>query len=73
MVAMFSSGGAIHGWVVRLIKEWRYRADIHKLHGMSDRQLRDIGLGRSQIEDAVRGETPAQADATGKLRTIFHP
>ena len=32
------------------------RAAIVQLHGMSERELRDIGLTRSQIERAVRGE-----------------
>jgi len=32
------------------------RAAIIQLHGMSERQLQDIGLTRSQIERAVRGE-----------------
>ena len=35
------------GQAVRLIKEWHYRADIHKVQAMSDRQLSDIGLSRS--------------------------
>jgi len=32
------------------------RAAIIQLHAMSDRELKDIGLTRSQIEWAVRGE-----------------
>jgi uncharacterized protein YjiS (DUF1127 family) len=32
------------------------RAAIIQLHAMSDRELRDIGLARSQIEWAVRDE-----------------
>jgi uncharacterized protein YjiS (DUF1127 family) len=32
------------------------RAAIIQLHGMSDRELQDIGLTRSRIERAVRGE-----------------
>jgi len=32
------------------------RAAIIQLHGMSERELQDIGLTRSQIERAVRGE-----------------
>jgi uncharacterized protein YjiS (DUF1127 family) len=54
------TAGAIRGWIVRLIKEWHHRGDIHKLQGMSDRQLSDIGLSRSRIEDAVRGGSPAR-------------
>jgi uncharacterized protein YjiS (DUF1127 family) len=42
-------------WILRLIRERHYRSEVHKLHGMSDRQLSDIGLSRSRIEEAVRG------------------
>ena len=67
--------GAIRAWIVRLIKGWRYRSDIRKLQGMSDRQLSDIGLSRSRIEEAVRGEAaqPARAEAAATFRTLFHP
>jgi uncharacterized protein YjiS (DUF1127 family) len=83
MIAIFLSGAAAEawksyadafaGWTVRLIKAWRYQADIHKLQGMSDRQLRDIGIGRSQIEEAVRGEMPSKGQPVGRLRTLLHP
>jgi uncharacterized protein YjiS (DUF1127 family) len=66
-------GAAIRGWILRLVKEWHYRSEVHKLEGMSDRQLRDIGLGRSQIEDAVRGERRAKGVPAGKLGTLLHP
>jgi len=40
---------------------WRIeRVAILQLVAMSDRQLEDIGLTRSQIERAVRGERPIQ-------------
>jgi uncharacterized protein YjiS (DUF1127 family) len=40
------------GYLVRRIEQ----AAIIQLHAMSDRELQDIGLARSQIEQAVRGE-----------------
>lgn len=53
------SGGislaALGALLRRTVKAWRYRSDIHRLQGMSDRQLSDIGLSRSQIEQAVCG------------------
>jgi len=58
--------------VLRLIKEWHYRADIHKLQAMSDRQLSDIGLSRSRIEEAVRGGVPGQLEPRRRLGTVFH-
>ena len=64
---------AIHAWIVRLIKAWRYRRDIRKLQGMSDRQLSDIGLSRSRIEDAVCGASPVQAAPSPALRTLVCP
>ncbi|CAN0482678.1 unnamed protein product, partial [Phaeothamnion confervicola] len=64
---------AAGAWILRLIKEWRYRSDIHKLHAMSDRQLSDIGLSRSRIEEAVRGGLRDETQPTSKLRTVFRP
>jgi uncharacterized protein YjiS (DUF1127 family) len=63
---------ALAGYVVRLLKEWRYRSDIHKLQGLSDRQLSDIGLSRSRIEDAVRGDVPRDSLTRGRLRSLLH-
>ena len=40
------------GYLVRRIEQ----AAIIQLHAMSDRELQDIGLARSQIEQAARGE-----------------
>ena len=42
-------------WMAYLIRR-NERAAINQLHAMSDRELQDIGLTRSQIEGAVRGE-----------------
>jgi uncharacterized protein YjiS (DUF1127 family) len=64
---------AAAGFAVRLLKEWRYRSDIHKLQSLSDRQLSDIGLTRSRIEDAVRGSAQQTALTRGTLRSLFHP
>jgi uncharacterized protein YjiS (DUF1127 family) len=53
-----SSGGpgsALRRWWLAYM-EWRLQrlaADL--LHRMSDRQLRDLGITRSQIEPAARG------------------
>jgi uncharacterized protein YjiS (DUF1127 family) len=43
-------------WWVAYFARRVERAAIIQLHAMSDRQLQDIGLPRSQIERAVRGE-----------------
>ena len=67
MIAVYLSG------ILRLIKEWHYRSDIHKLQGMSDRQLSDIGLSRSRIEEAVRGGLRDETRPSGQPRTLFHP
>ena len=42
-------------WAAYLIHRME-RAAIIQLHAMSDRDLEDIGLTRSQINRAVRGE-----------------
>ena len=56
-----------------LLREWRYRSDIHKLQSLSDRQLSDIGLTRGRIESAVRGgaagETLRNAQLGSQLRS----
>lgn len=65
--------GAATEQLLRLLKEWQYRNDIRKLQSMSDRQLSDIGLTRSRIEEAVRGGLPREARWRRGLRTLFHP
>jgi uncharacterized protein YjiS (DUF1127 family) len=42
-------------WAQALVDYLHRRAAIKMLRQMNDRELRDIGLTRSQIEDAVRG------------------
>jgi uncharacterized protein YjiS (DUF1127 family) len=63
---------AVAGFTARLLDEWRYRSDIHKLQGLSDHQLSDIGLSRSRIEDAVRGGARRDVAQRGRLRSLFH-
>ena len=46
----------LNRWCVAYLT-WRIeRAAITQLWSMSDRQLRDIGISRSEINSAVRGE-----------------
>jgi len=48
-------GAALRRWWLAYM-EWRLQQmTISRLRCMSDRELRDIGLCRSQIEFAVRG------------------
>ncbi len=63
--------GSLLAAVGGVLKEWRYRSDIHKLQALSDRQLSDIGLSRSRIEDAVRGGASREAIRSGSLRSQF--
>ena len=49
-------GATLNRWCVAYLT-WRIeRAAITQLGSMSDRQLRDIGLSRSEIISAVKGE-----------------
>lgn len=49
-------GSALNRWWAAYI-DWRLKQlAIAQLRGMSDRELRDIGISRSEIEVAVRGE-----------------
>ncbi len=36
------------------VKAWRIRRATERLQGLDDRMLTDIGIGRSEIERAVR-------------------
>jgi uncharacterized protein YjiS (DUF1127 family) len=53
-------GAALKGWWMAYVN-WRLeRLAITRLHAMSDRELKDMGVSRAQIEFAVRGETAPQ-------------
>ena len=45
---------ALRGVVSGLITEWRLRREIRSVQGFTDAMLRDIGLTRGAIDDAVR-------------------
>ena len=49
-------GRAMRRWWQRRFDRRSQRAAIVQLRGMSDRELRDIGISRSQIEFAVTGD-----------------
>jgi uncharacterized protein YjiS (DUF1127 family) len=51
-----SLAATVKTWWVAYLARRVERAAIMQLHAMSDRQLQDIGLPRSDIEWAVRGE-----------------
>jgi uncharacterized protein YjiS (DUF1127 family) len=49
-------GATLNHWCVAYLT-WRFeRAAITQLGSMSDHQLKDIGISRSEIVSAVRGE-----------------
>ena len=50
-------GAALKGWWMAYVN-WRMeRLAVSRLHAMSDRELKDMGVSRAQIEFAVRGES----------------
>ena len=63
-----STGGSILGRLAAAPRRWwtaaatwrRQQASINHLNAMSDRELKDIGLTRADIEFAVRGEHPRE-------------
>ena len=61
-----SVAGWLSGWVQGLLGEllrWdKRRATIKALQQLDDRELRDIGLSRGQIEAAVCGLVRAEAE-----------
>jgi uncharacterized protein YjiS (DUF1127 family) len=57
-------GAASHSWIDSLTSLFSFSASrrdaelrdaVDALHGMSDRELKDIGIGRSEIYSAVHG------------------
>jgi uncharacterized protein YjiS (DUF1127 family) len=59
-------GGVLkRGWLAYM--NWRLQQmSINRLRHMSDRELSDIGLCRSQIEFAVRGQAEGQSVFNGR-------
>ena len=56
-------GAALKGWWMAYVN-WRMeRLAVYRLQSMSDRELKDMGVSRAQIEFAVRGETAPRAIA----------
>lgn len=45
----------LFGWVREIARHFARRDAIKNLSKLSDRELRDIGIRRCQIEEAVRG------------------
>jgi uncharacterized protein YjiS (DUF1127 family) len=50
-----AAGAAIGGWWARHCARRKQNRAIEQLSAMSDRELRDIGVARAEIEGAVRG------------------
>ena len=42
-------------WANHVIRQQK-RADFRMLHMLSDRELNDLGIGRSQIRNAIYGK-----------------
>jgi uncharacterized protein YjiS (DUF1127 family) len=40
---------ALRGWRRRVVNGRRARADLRHLSGMNDHELRDLGIGRSEV------------------------
>ena len=64
------SGGSAGRWLGAVLKRWwvarmqrrLHRLAIRQLRAMSDRELKDIGVVRSQIEFSVRSERDRNRD-----------
>ena len=44
---------ALHDWRRRAAQRRRSRADSRHLTGMSDHELRDLGIGRSEVRELI--------------------
>ena len=56
--AFASLGATLKRWWVAYLTRRMHRLSIVHLRSMSDRELRDIGIVRAEIECAVRGSEP---------------
>ena len=56
-------------WNNHVIRQQK-RADFRMLHMLDDRQLNDLGIGRSQIRNAIYGEE-SNRETTNILRCII--
>jgi uncharacterized protein YjiS (DUF1127 family) len=57
--------GLVNGWVAAIIAQRAHQADLAVLHRLSDRQLKDIGIYRGEIDaasaDAAKNRALRQA------------
>ncbi|MGJ7557297.1 DUF1127 domain-containing protein [Variovorax sp. RB3P1] len=44
---------ALRGWRRRVVNRRRARADWRHLRGMSEHELRDLGIGRSEVPELL--------------------
>lgn len=44
---------ALRGWSRRMMNRSRARTDMRQLAGMSDHELRDLGIGRSEVPELL--------------------
>ena len=58
----------VNGWVATIIAQRAHQADLAVLHSLSDRQLRDIGIYRGEIDTAS-----ADAAKNRALRQVMLP
>jgi uncharacterized protein YjiS (DUF1127 family) len=53
IAVLASLGRTIKHWIAAAIIEWERRADIDALRNLGDRELKDIGLHRGDIDAAL--------------------
>ena len=56
MARPYNSRSLLQSLVERVQNAWMFSRAEAELHGLSDYQLADLGLSRSQIAPAVRGD-----------------
>ena len=44
---------ALHRWRRRMAERRRHQADSGHLAGMNDHELRDLGIGRSEVQELL--------------------
>jgi uncharacterized protein YjiS (DUF1127 family) len=56
-IGVITKPGVLRRWIMRWLRHHRMRRDEALLARQPDYMLRDIGIGRGEIEAAVRGES----------------
>ncbi|KRB49834.1 hypothetical protein ASE04_14605 [Rhizobium sp. Root708] len=47
----------VYAWLASVVRAFRNRMEVNRLHDLDDNQLKDIGLSRADLTSAFRAST----------------